>query len=201
MSYATEYITSTLRTARETKGLSQRDLSAKSGVPQGHISKIERGTVDLRVSSLVELARALDLELVLVPRKSVPAVKSIARSSAPSTLTDRESARRVQREVTRLKNAISHLHTEALSSTELNQLLRQVRELQHFRLSRSQLEDIRNATQVATAFTDDPEYMNMLRLSLSRLRELRDALVHGQRGEGEIESVRPAYSLDEDDHG
>lgn len=79
MSYATKHIATTLRAARESKGLSQRELSAKSGVPQGHISKIENGAVDLRLSSLVELARVLDLELALVPRKSLPAVKSILR--------------------------------------------------------------------------------------------------------------------------
>lgn len=82
MDYATEYIASSLRAAREAKGFSQRELSAKSGVPQGHISKIENGAVDLRVSSLVALARVLDMELSLVPRKSVPAVNAIARSTA-----------------------------------------------------------------------------------------------------------------------
>jgi transcriptional regulator with XRE-family HTH domain len=85
MPYVTEHIIGALKAAREARGLSQRELSAKSGVPQGHISKIENGTVDLRVSSLVALARVLDLELVLVPRKAVPAVELIVRSSAAST--------------------------------------------------------------------------------------------------------------------
>ncbi|HET6629076.1 MAG TPA: helix-turn-helix transcriptional regulator [Woeseiaceae bacterium] len=82
MSYATEYLATTLRIARKAKGLSQRALARLVGVPQGHISKIENGAVDLRVSTLVELARALDLELTLVPRASVPAVNSIVRSAA-----------------------------------------------------------------------------------------------------------------------
>ncbi len=82
MNYSTEHIVRALKSARETKGISQRELSAKSGVPQSHISKIEAGSVDLRLSSLVALARALDLELALVPRKSVSAVRSIMRSSA-----------------------------------------------------------------------------------------------------------------------
>ncbi len=69
-----EYISQHLKKARKHKGLSQRELSAKSGVPQGHISKIENGNVDLRLSSLVALARVLELELALVPRKSVGAV-------------------------------------------------------------------------------------------------------------------------------
>ena len=80
--YLLDQLIDTLKTAREARGLSQRDLSAKSRVPQSHISKIENGAVDLRTSSLVELARVLDLELVLVPRRAVPAVRSIVRGLA-----------------------------------------------------------------------------------------------------------------------
>ena len=79
MPYATEDIVLTLKKAREARGLSQRALGAKAGIPQSHISKIENGTVDLRVSSLVELSRVLGLEFVLVPRKFVPAVEAIIR--------------------------------------------------------------------------------------------------------------------------
>jgi len=46
-------------------------------MPQAQISKIENAAVDMQASTLIELARALDLEVMLVPRKQVPAVKSI----------------------------------------------------------------------------------------------------------------------------
>ncbi len=69
MNHSSAYITKQLKTARESNGLSQRQLSAKSSVPQGHISKIENGNVDLRLSSLIAIARVLDLELALIPRK------------------------------------------------------------------------------------------------------------------------------------
>ena len=72
-------ILKSLKVARKAKGISQRELSAKSGVPQSHISKIENGAVDLRLSSLIALARTLGFELELVPRKTVPAVQSIVR--------------------------------------------------------------------------------------------------------------------------
>lgn len=81
MNYVTEQILQSLREARVRKGFSQRELSARSGVPQSHISKIESGGVDLRMSSLIALARVLDLELFIAPKKSVPAIKSIIRSS------------------------------------------------------------------------------------------------------------------------
>lgn len=81
MSHITEQILENLRNARIRKGFSQRELSARSGVPQSHISKIESGSVDLRVSSLIALARVLDLEFFVVPKKAVPAIQSIIRSS------------------------------------------------------------------------------------------------------------------------
>ena len=88
MAYLNGQILESLKEARKRKGLSQRELGTKSGVPQSHISKIESGTVDLRASSLVALARALDLELELVPKKTVPAVKSIMRSSISTDIAE-----------------------------------------------------------------------------------------------------------------
>ena len=81
MSYSGGYISEALKNARQRKGLSQRALGKLAGVPQSHISKIESGAVDLRLSSLIELARVLDLELTLVPRKASVAVSAIVRSA------------------------------------------------------------------------------------------------------------------------
>lgn len=57
-----------LRSVREQRGLTQRELGRLAGVPQSHISKIESGAVDLRLSSLLAIAAVLDLELVLSDR-------------------------------------------------------------------------------------------------------------------------------------
>ena len=81
MSYLAEQLLENLRAARLAKGLSQRELSARSGVPQSHISKIESGSVDLRVSSLIVLARVLELEVLLTPKQSVPGIQAIIRSN------------------------------------------------------------------------------------------------------------------------
>lgn len=77
MSYVVEKIADILKAAREQKGMSQRDLSALAGVPQSHISRIEKKEVDLRISSLAAIAHALGLELMLVPIKAEPAIKAI----------------------------------------------------------------------------------------------------------------------------
>ena len=69
----------TLRLAREKKGLTQRSLAERTGLPQSHVSKIENAAVDLQTSSLIELARALDLEVVLIPRSLIPAIRALQR--------------------------------------------------------------------------------------------------------------------------
>ncbi|MCR9259998.1 MAG: helix-turn-helix domain-containing protein [Pseudomonadaceae bacterium] len=87
MGIEVEHIGSAIKEAREAKKISQRALARKSGIPQSHISKIETKGVDLKLTSLLALARALDLEPVLVPRKLTPAVKSLIRTSKSVTVT------------------------------------------------------------------------------------------------------------------
>jgi transcriptional regulator with XRE-family HTH domain len=60
--------TERLRSVRERRGLTQRELGRLAAVPQSHISKIESGAVDLRLSSLLAIAEVLGLDLVLVDR-------------------------------------------------------------------------------------------------------------------------------------
>lgn len=69
-----------LRKARRRRGLSQRALAARTGVRQGSISLIESGKVDPGISKVVQLARAVGLEVVLVPRRAFPAVLEILRA-------------------------------------------------------------------------------------------------------------------------
>ena len=66
-----------LQQARKDKGLTQGELGTKIGLPQSHISQIEAGKVDLRISSLTEMAKLLDLEMMLVPRPLKPAIESM----------------------------------------------------------------------------------------------------------------------------
>ena len=55
-------------------------MGTKAGLTQAHISSIENAGSDVRLSNLMELARVLDLELMLVPRKVVPAVQGLVRN-------------------------------------------------------------------------------------------------------------------------
>jgi transcriptional regulator with XRE-family HTH domain len=202
MIYATEQLGSMLKTAREAKGLSQRALSQKAGVPQSHISKIENGAVDLRVSSLVELGRVLDLELMLVPRKANSAVQAIVRSSAGNAVGSPDDAsRQTLKEMKNLQKRVADLSEMYPSVTEVAQLQRQVRDLQNFRIPLQELDAIRKASEAVKAFKDSTANLNAIRDAFSELRILRNSLAHGMADRAEAESVRPAYSLDEDNHG
>jgi HTH-type transcriptional regulator/antitoxin HipB len=81
--YVLQQLAEGLKAARQRKGLSQQALGERAGIPQSQISRIERGAVDLRTSTLMELARVLDLEVRLVPRRALPAVDSLIRSTPP----------------------------------------------------------------------------------------------------------------------
>lgn len=70
------YIQGQIREARESKGLTQSELGSRIGQPQSAVSRIERGG-DLRVSTLLEIARVLETEPVLVPKRLIPAVQAL----------------------------------------------------------------------------------------------------------------------------
>tara|TARA_A100001391_G_C4952882_1_gene247720 strand:+ start:269 stop:598 length:330 start_codon:yes stop_codon:yes gene_type:complete len=66
-----------LRAAREAKGLRQSALARTIGMDPGHLSRIESGQSNPNIATLMEIARTLDLEIMLVPRERVPAVRAI----------------------------------------------------------------------------------------------------------------------------
>lgn len=66
-----------LRAARSASRLSQKTVGERMGLPQSHVSAIETGKVDPRLSNIIEMARLLDHEPMLVPRALVPAVRAL----------------------------------------------------------------------------------------------------------------------------
>jgi transcriptional regulator with XRE-family HTH domain len=58
-----------LRAMRKRRGLTQAELAERTGRAQTHISAIERGSYDLRASTLMTIAAALGCEVVLVPKE------------------------------------------------------------------------------------------------------------------------------------
>jgi len=52
-----------IRTARTDRGFTQKALGGLAGVHEVHISRLEAGTLDTRLSTLRKIAGALDLPL------------------------------------------------------------------------------------------------------------------------------------------
>ncbi|MDE0060468.1 MAG: helix-turn-helix transcriptional regulator [Defluviicoccus sp.] len=201
MTYATEHIARALRNAREARGLSQRALGAKAGIAQGHISKIENGAVDLRLSSLVELARVLELDLVLVPRKAVPAVDAIIGRSDATALEPARASRRSLNALKGLQDLAARAARARPAVVELAQIQRQVRGLRHFAIPADRLDAIRAATAAVQAFHENATGLGALQDALAPLRDLRNALAHAPPAADDVGTARPAYSLDDDDDG
>ena len=60
-----------VREARGRAGLTQRQLAAKSGIPQETIARIERGRADPRVNTLDRLLAACEFGLEVMPRLGI----------------------------------------------------------------------------------------------------------------------------------
>ncbi|TAM62293.1 helix-turn-helix domain-containing protein [bacterium] len=77
-------IISILRKRRVALGLTQSAVAESAGNSQNYYSKIEQGKLDPRLSTLQDVARALSLEVMLVPRELVDTVNALAgRGAAP----------------------------------------------------------------------------------------------------------------------
>ena len=66
-----------LADARKRADVSQDELGRQLGLAQSYISAIESGKRDLRLSSFVELARAVGLEVMVIPASMVPTVRAL----------------------------------------------------------------------------------------------------------------------------
>ncbi|MBK6739087.1 MAG: helix-turn-helix transcriptional regulator [Haliea sp.] len=189
-------ISRTLKAARKAKGLSQRALAKMAGVPQSHISKIENTGVDLRISSLAEIARALDLELTLVPRNTVPAVKSIVRSSRP--LAIEQIGASLAKELSKLESFADMIARQS-SSKEVAQLQSRIHDLTRFQIPDSYLEAMEKMNRQLKEVYREPENFKRLAESLDSVQKLRNELAHSP-SEPLRQVTRSAYSL-EDDNG
>lgn len=189
-------ISRTLKAAREAKGLSQRALAKMAGVPQSHISKIENTGVDLRISSLAEIARALDLELTLVPRKTVPAVKSIVRSARP--LAVEQIGASLAKELSKLESLADKIAQQS-SLKEVAQLQSRIHDLTRVEMPESYLSAVERMNRQLKEVYKEPENLKRLLESLDSVQKLRNELAHSP-SEQLRQVTRSVYSL-EDDNG
>jgi transcriptional regulator with XRE-family HTH domain len=80
---------SLLTYARRRAGLSQRQLSERTGVPQPAIARIERGRVSPTVATLDRLLAGTGQTLALAPRLGVGVDRSLIRAALARTPEER----------------------------------------------------------------------------------------------------------------
>ncbi|MCR4269332.1 helix-turn-helix domain-containing protein [Nitratireductor sp. ZSWI3] len=208
MAYASEDIIEALKKGRGAKGLSQRALSARTGVPQSHISKIESGNADIRLSSLIELARALDLEVRLVPRKALPAVDSVVRSITPAVPAT-ERYRSAVKELQRSLDAVDKLRLSFPDLNALNKIQENLRTIGNFKTIDNYLDSIKRVTQPLSALQKIADNQRRIdeavRMPAQRLKEIEEAANRAQALRNLLVHAAPsseprrAYRLDDDD--
>lgn len=195
MRHATDHITAALKAAREKKTISQRELSAKTGVPQAQISRLESGAVDIRLSSLVALARALDLEVELIPRKAVSAVETIVRATTHGE-AKRDNTPAVSAEITKLAKAIQKVRSPEIPSVAMEKALSHIRMLERVQPSAEQMEAIKKfnaALAKAKAFNIDPE---VFARHAKAIEQIRNYVVQAPPP---AKLPKPAYALDDEE--
>lgn len=190
MAYEPAEFVDNLKRARISKGMTQKDLEALSGIPQAHLSKIESGSVDLKLTSLVELARLLDLELMLVPRKFVPAVEAIVQGGY-----EPEGHSRSLREIRKLRSAISA--AELPDSDVTLRLRRTLREFENLRLSASDETELHKTLRQMQDLLKVRAPKTELANFTHSLQALRNRIVH--KTDDLFSTPRPAYTLDDED--
>lgn len=185
----------TLKQARTEKGLSQAALAKLAGVPQSHISKIETTGVDLRVSSLVEIASALDLELMLVPRKAVAATRSLIRQTQPAPTS--LQSRAVRDDLVKLEKLTDAVVREHASSVEAARLKSRIHDLLQLEIPPSALDAVRTLTRHLELVKQD-QGIQRVNDVLQEAERLRNKFAHTLPNSGS-DAPRPAYSLEDDD--
>jgi transcriptional regulator with XRE-family HTH domain len=193
MAYKTEHITQQIRAAREARHMSQRELSARSGLTQSHISQIERGTMEPGLASLVDVARALDLEIVLAPKKLMPAIGNILDSASAMSDTLTSEQRTL---VGRIDRWLAEGRDRFAITSDADSLKDSLALLRHLPLSADELEKFRDLAMILQRWQSEPPPAKQVSEFARAIRSLRNAAVHRDRDDA---VPRSAYALDEED--
>lgn len=199
MAYATDDLIALLRTARVMQGLTQRELGERIGSPQSYVARLEAGKTDPKLSSLVEVARALDLDLKLVPRSAVPVVDGALRAHSLGHLPGDATSRAIhasQRFLERLERLPG---LDERVSSEVARLFVDLASLRYRAHDFAALQDaLRPMERVLEHYEKDGvipvHWERRLRDMRAQLQALRNSLAHAASA-----APRPAFGLDDDD--
>jgi HTH-type transcriptional regulator/antitoxin HipB len=78
-----------IRAERLRRSWSQQDLATRAGLTQSQLSRIEHGA-DVRLSTLLEIVRILDLDIRLVPKELLGSIDHIVSSRNNPAAAERD---------------------------------------------------------------------------------------------------------------
>ncbi|HZC17942.1 MAG TPA: helix-turn-helix transcriptional regulator [Caulobacteraceae bacterium] len=194
--YGLQSLADTIRRARRAKGWSQRELGARAHIPQAQISRIENQEVDPQATTLLELARTLDLELLLAPRSAVTAVEAVVRGA------EERSEGRASRDLfARLRKAANEARAADPAREDIASIGATLRDLEPYAselrgaVGVGELERVLNLLEHYLRYppASRPSHAKPIEDAAARFRKHRNRLVHG------VEAERPAYRLDDED--
>lgn len=202
MNYAAAELLEQLRAARVAQGLSQRQLGERIGLPQSNIARLESGNTDPGLSKIIELARALDLDLQLIPRKALPTIQGAMRANELAIDPHDATSRAIQS----IRNLGETLARIAPTQFEIPESLRKtLADLERLRFDQVQFRALQDAIKPLQRALDrfeetgsgPKEWARGMRDSATRLRELRNRIAHGVAIDQS--RLKPAFSLEDGD--
>jgi transcriptional regulator with XRE-family HTH domain len=190
-------IADVIRRARVAHGLTQKQLGERTGIPQSHISKIEKGGVDIKLSSLTEIGRALELEIQLVPRRALSAVEGSLRVA--ETLEKNNRARALLNREKRIADRIHSEYPDLPDSWSYFEIIRDLLRIgidpQDIALLEATLKPARKLEAVLETY-DRAAIGKQLTTATTTLRAFRNAQAHKVIEAGS--PVRAAYRLEDE---
>lgn len=190
----TRSLTGAIRDARGGKGWSQRDVSARMKLTQAQLSRIESGAADVRLSTFVELARLLDLELVLVPRTALSGVNAVIGELQASQ--DARSARGAANILAQIVRRYRQSHPKAAELDALDEKVRELQVLEPLLRAPVALTELLDIADELKSAVGEPtsNWSGPVRKAVIRLTDLRNVIIHQAPAH-----ERPAYTLDDED--
>jgi transcriptional regulator with XRE-family HTH domain len=191
MAYKSEALIAQVREVREASGISQRSLSDRAGLTQSHISHIESGKTEPGLSSFIDMARALDLELILVPKKLLPAVQGLMKAQAAPDMRIHAGQANDKR-FTRAERVIKKMKQLNGSSADLDRIDDYLRFLRRVNLNDQEMQLVRELIDKLEYHQSSAQAAAVIRDIAQNLQRLRNTIAHGATTE-----PKAAYTLDD----
>jgi transcriptional regulator with XRE-family HTH domain len=192
MNYKSEDLIQAMKDRRTAARVSQRALSGRSGLTQAHISQIETGSLEPGLSSFIDMARGLDLEVVLVPKKLLPAVRGILRQT-PAEHPSPKAGEAALREIARGERLVAKQKHLYGSSADLDRIADYLRFFRHVALRKPELETVSKAIKTLKHYQAGPQSKDTVAAIAADLQQLRNRVAPSPS-----KTPRSAYAIDDE---